>query len=99
MRLTAAIVLTLALAACATAAPPPEPRIITKEVKVEVPVSCVPKDTPPAPTFSDTAAALKAAPGAEDRYLLLSGNWFPRDVRLALLESIVASCRKPPSPP
>lgn len=86
------IIPVLFLAACATT---PDPRVVTQDVKVEVPVSCVPESLPPRPIFTDTAAALKAAAGVEDRYLLMAGNWFTRDARLTLLEGVVAACRTP----
>jgi len=81
------------LVACA-GGPPPEPRIETKFVDRPVPVSCVPNDMPAKPTYSDTASALKAAPGLEDRYQLLAGNWFVRDARLSLLEGVVSNCAR-----
>lgn len=51
----------LILTACATPAPPPEPRIVTKEVQVVVQVKCKP-NLPPRPDYPDTDAALAAAP-------------------------------------
>jgi hypothetical protein len=58
-----------------------------------VPVSCVPKDTPAAPTYPDTPSALLAAPGADERYHLLSEAYGPKNSRLGLLEGLVANCR------
>lgn len=81
-----AILATLALAGCATApanGPPP----------AAVPVSCVAKDFPAAPVYTDTREALKAAPNGAVRYRLLAGNWWLRDARLAVLEQQVDACR------
>lgn len=94
MKTTTAL-LALLLAGCATAGPPPEPKIVTREVKVEVARPC-PATLPAAPTYTDTKAALAAAGGPEDRYRLMAGNWFKRDARLALIEAVVATCMKAP---
>jgi hypothetical protein len=83
----------LLLAACASG-PPAEPRVLTKEVKAAVPVSCVPKDFPSAPAYTDTADALKAAPDAAGRYQLLAANHPARVTREAILEVVVDGCRK-----
>jgi hypothetical protein len=74
--------------------PAPEPVVRTVDVNMAIPTSCVPPSLAPAPTFGDSRAALLAAPSAEDRFQLMSSNWFPRDVRLRLLESVVAECRQ-----
>lgn len=50
----------LHLVACA-GGPPPEPKIVTQEVKVSVPVKCTPKIAP-APAYPDTDEAIAAAP-------------------------------------
>lgn len=81
----------LFLASCATKSA--EPVYITKTVQVPVAVSCVPPGLPPAPSYSDTAAALKAAAGPDQRYHLLSSEWPRRDARLAVLEGVVNACR------
>lgn len=80
----------LALAACVTK---PEPLIRTAEVKVPVAVACVPADLGKAPTYPDTAEALKAAPGAADRYQLLAAGRLLRTQRLTELEPIIEACR------
>lgn len=81
----------LALSACATT--PPEPVIRTVEVKVPVAVACVPKTLAGPPTYPDTAQALKAAPGAADRYQLLAAGRLLRAQRLAEIEPVLEACR------
>jgi hypothetical protein len=80
------------LAACATS--PPEPIVKTVEVRTPVAVSCVPKDTPPRLTYSDTDAALKAAPDLAGRYQLLASEHSRRVSRAEILEAVVDACRK-----
>jgi hypothetical protein len=87
---TLALLPLLALAACATK---PEPTIRTVEVKVPVAVECVPKALPGPPTYPDSAQALKAAPGAADRYQLLAAGRLLREQRLAEVEPVIAACR------
>jgi hypothetical protein len=78
----------LALAGCATTGE-------TITVKVPVPVSCVSKDLPPPPTYTDTLAALQAAPDQGEFTRLLAGNWPVRNARLEALEAAVDACRQP----
>lgn len=80
----------LALAACATK---PEPMIRTVEVKVPVAADCVPKALAGPPAYPDTVQALKAAPGAADRYQLLAAGRLLREQRLAEVEPVIAACR------
>lgn len=80
------------LAACA-AAPVEPPTVRTVEVKVPVPVACVPATLAPAPTYPDTAQTLRAANDAADRYRLMAAGRLLRDQRLAELEPVVAGCR------
>lgn len=82
----------MALAACATSRP--EPKIVTQTVDVPVAVSCVPKDTPPAPAYTDTTEALKAAPDFAARYQLLAANHAVHVTREQILEAVVDACRK-----
>ena len=81
MNRTAIICLCFALAACAT----PEPRVVTKEVKVAVPTPCKP-DLGPRPalmTKDQIKTALAAAPTLDDKtkiiteQLLLYIGWTP----------------------
>lgn len=81
------------LAGCAST--PPEPVIVTKEVKVAVPVSCVPAKTPEPPAYVDTDAALKSAAGPEDRFQLLAAGRIQRIQRQAVTEPIIRACRAP----
>jgi hypothetical protein len=88
MKRAAILVVALALSACATA---PEPKIVTKEVKVPVPVSCVPKELPAAPTYAD--GALRPTTPPDERYRLTAQANAERRARLALTEPILALCR------
>lgn len=56
---SAAIIPFLFLAACA-GGPPPEPKVVTQEVKVAVPVKCSPK-IPPPQAYPDTDQAIADA--------------------------------------
>jgi hypothetical protein len=82
------LIAALALAGCATTGE-------TITVKVPVPVSCVSKDLPPPPTYTDTLAALQAAPDQGEFTRLLAGNWPVRNARLEALEAAVEACRTP----
>lgn len=82
----------LSLAACATTTPP-EPAVKIVEVRVPVPISCVPKDLGPEPTYVDTNEALKSAAGPEDRYQLLAAGRVQRKQRSAETEPILTRCR------
>jgi len=89
----AALAAAILLAGCAST--PPEPVIVTKEVKVPVAVACVPTKTPEPPAYVDTDAALKSAAGPEDRFQLLAAGRIQRNQRLAVLEPVLRSCRAP----
>lgn len=61
-----ALAMVVALLALAGCGPKPDPRIVTHEVTVPVPVPC--KDTRlPAPDYRDTDAELKALPNSVER--------------------------------
>lgn len=92
MRPLAILALAAVLSACATQ-PAPVATIRTVEVKVPVPTPCVPAALGPAPAYPDTAAALRAAPDAADRYRLMAAGRLLRDQRLAELEPVVKGCR------
>jgi hypothetical protein len=77
-------------AGCATK---PETIVRTVEVKVPVVASCVPKTLASAPAYPDSDAALKAAPGAAERYVLLAAGRLLRTQRLSKVEPIIAGCR------
>lgn len=66
-----AIAAALTLAAC-DHAPMPEPVVRIVETKVPVAVPC--KVALTEPKHPDTVAAIKAAPGAEDRYQLIAAG-------------------------
>ncbi|MDB5451397.1 MAG: hypothetical protein JWQ52_2525 [Phenylobacterium sp.] len=69
----------------------PEARVVIRRVPVRV--ACVPKTLPTAPTYPDTDAALRASPGAADRYQLMAAGRILRQRRLAELERIIEGCR------
>jgi hypothetical protein len=87
--------LVLILAALALAGCGHRPVAQVIEVKVPVPVPCVSKDLPPPPTYTDTLAALQAAPDPGEFTRLLAGNWPVRNARLEALEAAVDACRQP----
>ena len=62
--------------------PPPPP-----------PKSCVPRNLPQPPRYPDTDAALRAAPGAADRYQLMAAGRILRQQRLEDLERVIQNCR------
>ena len=74
----------LLIAGCAS----PEPRIITKEVRVEVPVSCNPK-VPPSPQYDDSPAAIQAAQDIYDAVKLLLAGREQRIAREQVLSAAV----------
>ncbi|HEY8947984.1 MAG TPA: hypothetical protein VIM56_03770 [Rhizomicrobium sp.] len=85
------------LAGCASE-PPPEPQIKTIEVDKPVSMSCVPENFPSGiPGFTDTAAALKAAPDAAERYRLVILGRGGRDAWIAQALIVIDKCREPPS--
>lgn len=81
----------LLLAACAR--PEPERIVITQQVKVPVPVSCVPRHFPGAPAYSDTDAAILATAGVDDLLLVLIEGRLQRVNRLNKVETVVEGCR------
>lgn len=83
----------VALAGCAST--PPEPKIVTRDVMMPVAQPCPAEPVPAPPAYPDTAEALRAAPGPDNRYRLLAAGWLVRDARLRMLEAVVAACRKP----
>lgn len=68
--------------------PPPPPPPLPTPAK-----SCVPKSLGPQPRYPDTDAALRAAPGAADRYQMMAAGRILRQERLDELERVVAGCR------
>lgn len=90
-----AVLLLLFLAACASA--PREPAVKVVEVKVPVPVTCVPKSLGPAPAYPDTDEAVRASAGPGDLLQLLAAGRLLRKQRSAEVEPVIAACR-PPDP-
>lgn len=85
--------LTLCLGACASPAPP-EPIIQTVEVRVPVPVSCVPDDFDrEPPDYPDMDAALIGAEDAAERYNLLWAGRGVRQAREVELMGVLEGCR------
>lgn len=83
-------------------APPPKPPPVLRLPKPAAPPppapqvrSCVPRGLGPPPRYPDTDAALRAAPGAADRYQLLAAGRLLRLQRLEELERAIAGCRQP----
>ncbi len=85
------LLLPLLLAACAR--PEPERIIETQEVRVPVPVSCVPKSFPRAPKYADTNDAILATVGTDDLLVVLIEGRLQRVNRLGKLETVVDGCR------
>ncbi len=84
--------LTLSLAACASPAAP-EPIIRTVEVRVPVPVSCIPADFDrDGPAYPDTDAALLGAEDPAERYSLLWAGRGIRQAREAELMGVLEGC-------
>lgn len=74
-----------------------EPVLTPIEVAVPVKTGCVPPNLAPKPDYPDTDEALKAAPDAASRYLLLYAGRKVRSARLGELESVVEGCPKAPA--
>lgn len=72
----------------------PEPVLTPLVVNTPVATGCVPPNLDAAPEYPDTDTALKAAPGAAERYQLVYAGRKVRSARLAELEPIVARCPK-----
>jgi len=83
-----AILGALALTACATTS---EPRIVTKEVKVPVPVACA-VSAGEDPIYPDSDEALKAAPNVLERVKLLAAGRLLRIAREMELKAAVKGC-------
>lgn len=73
--------------------PPPPPPKPPAAPAPPPPKSCVPRSLSPAPKYPDTDAALRAAPGAADRYQLMAAGRLLRQRRLQELERALAGCR------
>lgn len=83
----------LVLAGCATR--PAEPVVKVTEVRIPVPVTCVPSTLRAEPSYPDTAAAIKASPGPGDLLQLLMAGRILRDQWLSEVRPVLAVCRKP----
>lgn len=83
----------LFLTACA-AKVAPEPAVVIREVKVAVPVPCR-IDMPPAPEWFDTATAIRAAKGADERAALVMAGRKQRQRYTAELTAALKACKGP----
>jgi hypothetical protein len=89
------LIAALAMAGCASTPDPDVPeRIVTVEVAVPVAQPCVPATLGPAPDYPDTDEALRSAPDAATRYLLIAAGRLLRIARLGEVEPVVAACPK-----
>jgi hypothetical protein len=80
--------------------PAPEPIIRTVEVRVPVPQPCPILDRlGPAPTYPDTAEALRAAPNLFERVKLLVAGRALRIAREAALIAAAQACGNPAAGP
>ena len=74
--------------------PTPPARVIVLPAPPAPPAKiCVPRALPGPPRYPDTDAALRAAPGAADRYQLLAAGRLLRQQRLEDLERVILGCR------
>lgn len=80
------------LGGCSTSSGPPQE--VYREVKVTVPVSCVPATLKPAPNDLLTAAQLAAIPDGPSRYVAMAEDWLLRVARMNDTEPVVKSCRQ-----
>ena len=85
--------LSSACTACTHTAPP-EPVVRTVEIKVPVPVTCVPASLGEPTGYVDTDEALKSAAGPEDLFQLLAAGRIQRNQRLARVEPVIKGCRQ-----
>lgn len=72
--------------------PPSPPPVVMRPAPVRV--SCLPRNFPRAPRYPDTDEALRAAPGAADRYQLMAAGRLMRERRLAEVERAIEACRR-----
>lgn len=82
----------VALCSCASA-PAGVPKTVVQTVNVPVSKSCVPSGLGAPPQYVDTDAALRAAPGAEDRFQLLAAGRVQRIGRAREVEPVIQACR------
>lgn len=95
-----AVALALALGmlgGCSTPSGPPHE--VYTEVKVAVPVSCVPKTLGAAPIDLLTPAQLLAIPDGPGRYVALAQDWLRRVARMNDTEPVVKACQDPAPAP
>ncbi len=80
------------LVGCSTTSGPP--REVYTQVKVPVPVSCVPKDLDPRPLSLRTPADLLAIPDGPERYVAMAQDWLARVERMNDTEPVVRACQQ-----
>lgn len=83
-------IMILMLSACAHT---PEPKIVTREVKVPVIAPCVSAAVPPAPTSYPDDHLPEGPAAVVDRYRLKLAANERRKARLAIIEPVIAGCR------
>ena len=83
---------TTLVAACSTT-PDPEPQIRTVEVRVPVPVSCVPANAQVEPNFRVNRADVAAAPDAAERLRLLGAGFLERDAYVGEAVPVLRGCK------
>lgn len=88
------LILALGLASCATRETP-EPRVVTVEVSVPVPVKCIPDGYHADTSFVDTVEALLNARDAAERYQLLWAGRQQRDAAINEQRVVIEGCALP----
>lgn len=78
----------LFLTACAST---PEPRIITKEVRIPVAIKCA-ADPGADPQYADTPESLKAAPDIFAKVQLILAGRAQRNARITELTAAISGC-------
>ena len=81
----------LLLSACAST--PPEPIIRTVEVRVPVPVTCVPAGATIEPNFRVSREAVAAAPDAAERLRLTASGFLERDAWIGEALPVLRGCK------
>jgi hypothetical protein len=81
------------LTSCGSTPKPPEPVIITQEVRVPVTIPC-PVEMPAEPSEIVSDQELKDAPDAAARYQLLASERAPKNVYIRALRDALSVCKE-----